>query len=79
MTYEICPFCDEKVELENIFELQDCPECGEELLPCSLCEDNLDDKDRNCNECPIDFREGSLNNQDDKVDIRGRRDGENWI
>lgn len=36
--YEWCPYCEEEVELKAIFEPQICPNCGEQILPCCMCE-----------------------------------------
>lgn len=44
-TFEWCPYCEEEVVLQDIFEVQVCPSCGELLAPCSLCET------RKCNTC----------------------------
>lgn len=46
---EWCPHCETEVKLENKFEKQQCPECEEEILPCSMCEDP-----RKCEQCPIE-------------------------
>ncbi|MBZ4687351.1 MAG: hypothetical protein JG764_984 [Clostridiales bacterium] len=35
--YEWCSHCQKKVVVENKFETQNCPECGEALKPCSIC------------------------------------------
>ena len=35
--YEWCPFCCDEVALEDRFETQICPNCGEEIRPCCLC------------------------------------------
>ena len=36
--YELCPHCEYEVELDFRFEVQICPECGQPILPCSICE-----------------------------------------
>lgn len=38
-TWELCPYCDNEVELKNPIEKvrQRCPICGEMILPCSIC------------------------------------------
>lgn len=51
-TYEVCPCCEQEVLLQNPkkFTPQPCPLCGEEILPCSLC----DEQDmKHCDECPV--------------------------
>jgi predicted RNA-binding Zn-ribbon protein involved in translation (DUF1610 family) len=37
--YEYCPHCCDEVELEERFEPQVCPNCGNVLFPCSMCEE----------------------------------------
>ena len=45
---ELCPFCEKEVKLEKRqFFLQKCPNCGNLIRACSLC--NLDIV--NCSEC----------------------------
>ena len=47
---EWCPYCDLETELEPIFQKQNCQECGEDILPCSMCiPDKVD-----CSNCPIE-------------------------
>jgi predicted RNA-binding Zn-ribbon protein involved in translation (DUF1610 family) len=46
--YEVCPFCEQEVELENKYNPQKCPNCGEYILPCSIC-----DKDT-CINCELE-------------------------
>ena len=36
--FEWCPYCCDEVELDNKFEAQICPSCGNRILPCCLCE-----------------------------------------
>lgn len=47
--YERCPHCETEVKLDSLFEKQPCPNCGETISPCALC--NCDAV--KCNECPI--------------------------
>lgn len=35
-TSEVCPYCDEEVEIP-IYGKSFCPNCGKEILPCSMC------------------------------------------
>lgn len=48
-TWEMCPFCEEEVELQTSFKLQPCPNCGAMIAPCSLC----DMVYVNCSLCPL--------------------------
>ncbi len=36
-TYEVCPFCENEVELAYKFTPQICPKCGNIIMPCSIC------------------------------------------
>lgn len=44
---EWCSHCCEEVQLVSRFEAQICPNCGERILPCSIC------FMESCNECPL--------------------------
>lgn len=46
--YEICPHCDEEVQLESKFEAQVCPSCLKIILPCSICTHK-----ENCENCVL--------------------------
>lgn len=49
--YEWCPHCETEVKLDSLFEKQTCPNCGETILPCALCDcDTV-----KCNECPLEI------------------------
>lgn len=47
MISELCPHCENEVEIKESFTNQKCPECGKRILPCSMCK--MDET--NCNEC----------------------------
>lgn len=51
-TWELCPFCEEEVMLQNVkkFEPQPCPNCGRKILPCSLC---TEEDIQYCDKCPV--------------------------
>ena len=46
-TWEMCPCCETEVAIKP-FGISFCPECGEPILPCSMC--NMDYHD--CGICP---------------------------
>ena len=46
---EWCPYCGDEVEIEDRMDLQECPNCGNKILPCSLCDHDKCD----CGECPF--------------------------
>lgn len=54
-TRELCPECENEVELENIFKVQHCPVCGKKILPCSIC------TDMNCKNCPLEDETNTYN------------------
>lgn len=59
-TYELCPYCENEVELNNEFKAQLCPKCGRLILPCSICEHtNANGCHTKCNDCPLDKLEGA--------------------
>lgn len=37
-TYEYCPHCASEVELKHEMTVQQCPNCGMWICPCSICE-----------------------------------------
>lgn len=47
---EICPNCNTLVELPNRMGIYKCPECGELMISCSICEN------QNCSDCEFDRR-----------------------
>ena len=49
---EWCANCETEVQLKaTLYEKQHCPNCGNPIKPCALCDwDNI-----NCNECPWGF------------------------
>ena len=38
ITYEVCPHCDKEVCIPNN-KISNCPSCGKEIIPCSMCEE----------------------------------------
>lgn len=49
IVWELCPHCSYEVPLKKSFRIQHCPNCGERILPCSLCDMDKE----NCSECPL--------------------------
>lgn len=47
-TFEVCPCCNNEVQLESQFEAQVCSSCNDIILPCSICP--VSD---NCLNCPL--------------------------
>ena len=47
---EMCPHCTSEVQLKPVFSVQVCPECGELILPCNLCDHDT----CNCAHCPLE-------------------------
>lgn len=48
---EMCPHCEEEVELVTELRVQVCPSCGKLIAPCALCEMDL----VKCSECPLNI------------------------
>jgi predicted RNA-binding Zn-ribbon protein involved in translation (DUF1610 family) len=59
--YEVCPFCEQEVELKNEFKPQICPNCGEYILPCSIC------VKENCKNCELETLRDRLRIANKKV------------
>lgn len=53
--YEICPVCGEEVKLKAEMKIQKCPSCGNQILPCSLC----DSDECDCSNCPLECERNS--------------------
>lgn len=54
---ELCPHCEKEVELDNIFKVQTCPNCGKRILPCSICEFKTKEEENyylHCDNCPLE-------------------------
>lgn len=47
--YEWCPHCEIEVKLDAILKKQICPNCGEMILPCALCDCDV----VKCTECTM--------------------------
>lgn len=60
-TTELCPYCNNEVELNAEFKAQVCPVCGKVILPCSLCD--MDKAD--CANCPL-----KKMNKEEKIEIQ---------
>lgn len=58
--YELCPKCEQEVELENKYKVQTCPNCKSNIVPCSICYLH------NCRNCGLEARLSS--NQEAKAD-----------
>lgn len=51
---EWCAHCEEEVSLWSCFEPQTCPNCGNKILPCSMC------YSENCNNCPLNHENKTM-------------------
>lgn len=47
--YERCIYCEREVELLAEFKVQECPNCGRNIIPCSLCSWDVND----CSKCEL--------------------------
>lgn len=50
-TTEMCPECGHEVNIPNTFKVHVCPNCGQPIKPCSMC--NMD-MHSDCKLCPLD-------------------------
>lgn len=50
MIDELCPHCEEEVEIKAGFIRQNCPNCDKPILPCTLCDNN----EINCGDCLVE-------------------------
>ena len=51
LTHEMCPHCENEVEIPSDFAIQECPNCKCPILPCSMCDE------KNCKKCPLETPE----------------------
>ncbi len=51
---EFCPHCGKLSTIKYEFTAQPCSECGEMILPCSICQTNIDGDTDACFICPIE-------------------------
>ena len=55
--WEVCPHCEQEVELKPEMKIQVCPECGKWICPCSMCDCNLVE----CQNCELEKQAHQLN------------------
>lgn len=53
MIIELCPYCEQEVNLQNKFEMQVCPNCKDKVIPCSVCPYEYS----RCSDCPLEREE----------------------
>lgn len=65
--FEVCPHCENEVELLTEFRVQFCPACGHAIVPCNLCfPDHTNCKD--CNLCKIaDFLDRDISKKSEFI------------
>lgn len=63
-TYEVCPFCEEEVELNAELMVQTCPHCGRRIVTCSMCR-ACDTEDNYCTHCCLDYQARVENQEND--------------
>ena len=62
MIYELCPICEDEVQLKNEFKLQICPTCGKYIVPCSICQ-SLNENGKCSNDCGLSKLADILNKE----------------
>lgn len=55
-TFEVCPFCEEEVELNAELMVQTCPHCGKRIVACSMCRASEDTEHNYCTHCCLDYQ-----------------------
>lgn len=63
--HELCPYCNQEVELENKLEPQKCPNCKRIIMPCSICDYRLAETSNHeeCKQCERDCISREMNKQ----------------
>ena len=53
--WEVCPHCEEEVELVAELMVQTCPHCGKRIVTCSMCRAcDANDGKNYCSNCCLD-------------------------
>ena len=62
--WEVCPHCNEEVELDAELKVQTCPNCGKRIVTCSMCRacDN-EDGIPYCVHCCLDYQAKAENGE----------------
>lgn len=50
---EYCAHCGDEVMIDAVPKIQECPECGEPIIPCCMCDMGKTD----CEKCQIEKQE----------------------
>lgn len=56
---EWCLYCEHEVELSTEMKVQECPNCGNYIAPCGMCDLNT----RECSKCELSKECVKLNNK----------------
>lgn len=64
-TFEVCPFCEEEVELNAELMVQTCPHCGKRIVACSMCRASEDTEHNYCTHCCLDYQARVENQEND--------------
>lgn len=57
--YEVCPYCDEEIEIDAELKISRCPHCGKWIVHCSVCKNP--ELNYSCNDCCLEVLAHSLN------------------
>lgn len=57
--YEVCPYCDEEIEIDAELKISRCPHCGKWIVHCSMCRNH--ELNYSCNDCCLEVLAHSLN------------------
>ena len=75
-TYEVCPHCEEEVELRADLSIQVCPNCGKHIVACSMCRP-CDEEINYCTNCCL-CRQAELENEDIERERENYLGGKKW-
>ena len=72
-TFEVCPFCEEEVELNAELMVQTCPHCGKRIVACSMCRASEDTEHNYCTHCCLDYQARVENEEANWLGIRPKK------
>lgn len=64
ITYEVCPYCGEEIELDAELKVQTCSNCGKHIVTCSMCLAVSDGVNGCCVGCPLVYLADKMNEED---------------
>lgn len=62
--YEVCPYCDEEVEISAELKISRCPNCGKWIVHCSMCFNP--ELNYSCKDCCLEVLAHKLNEEENE-------------